>query len=54
MFSNPFIAEEMARLWIAGYKIGNYKLIPNNEVPPGYLVKKADELLHTTNTTKYT
>ena len=54
MFSNPFIAEEMARLWIAGYKIGNYKLIPNNEVPPGYFVKKADELLHTTNTTKYT
>jgi len=36
MFCNPLIAEEMARLWIAGYKIGNYETIPNDEVPPGY------------------
>ena len=40
MFCNPFIAEEMARLWIAGYKIGNYELIPNDEVPSDYVVKK--------------
>mmetsp|Transcript_3917 Transcript_3917/g.4237 ORF Transcript_3917/g.4237 Transcript_3917/m.4237 type:complete len:492 (+) Transcript_3917:70-1545(+) len=40
MFCNPFIAEEMARLWIAGYNIGNYKLIPNDEIPPDYVVKK--------------
>lgn len=36
MFCNPLIAEEMARLWVAGYKIGNYKIIPNDEVPSNY------------------
>lgn len=45
MFCNPFIAEEMARLWIAGYKIGNYELIPNDEVPSDYVVKKTTPLV---------
>ncbi len=36
MFCNPLIAEEMARLWIAGYVIGNYEIIPNDEVPMDY------------------
>jgi len=40
MFCNPFIAEEMARLWIAGYKVGNYEVIPNDEVPVDFIVKK--------------
>eukprot|EP00536_Pseudo-nitzschia_multiseries_P014406 jgi/Psemu1/38550/gm1.38550_g len=39
MFCNPFIAEEMARLWVAGYKIGNYRVIPNDEVPEDYYGK---------------
>lgn len=30
---DPFILEEAARLWIAGYKTGNYKLVPNTEAP---------------------
>jgi len=36
MFCNPWIAEEMARLWVAGYMIGNYETIPNDEVPAEY------------------
>jgi len=39
MFCNPFIAEEMARLWVAGYKVGNYEIIPNDEVPVDFIVK---------------
>lgn len=34
--SEPFpneVMEESLRLWIAGYKIGNYRIIPNTEVP---------------------
>jgi len=27
------LREEAARLWMAGYKFGNYKLVPNTEVP---------------------
>eukprot|EP00555_Chaetoceros_dichaeta_P003175 CAMPEP_0198248530 /NCGR_PEP_ID=MMETSP1447-20131203/288_1 /TAXON_ID=420782 /ORGANISM="Chaetoceros dichaeta, Strain CCMP1751" /LENGTH=31 /DNA_ID= /DNA_START= /DNA_END= /DNA_ORIENTATION= len=30
----------MARLWIAGYKVGNYEVIPNDEVPVDFIVKK--------------
>jgi len=41
MFCSPFIAEEMARLWVAGYKIGNYEIIPNDQVPADFAVKKA-------------
>jgi hypothetical protein len=26
----------MARLWIAGYKMGNYVTVPNSEVPLEY------------------
>jgi len=37
MFTSPFIADEAARLWLAGYKSGNFKVIPNNEVPPQYV-----------------
>lgn len=40
MFCNPLIAEEMARLWVAGYKIGNYITIPNDEVPSNYFNKQ--------------
>jgi hypothetical protein len=31
------IREEGARLWIAGYKMGNYRVVPNTEVPPSFL-----------------
>ena len=27
------ILEEAARLWITGYKLGNYRIVPNTEVP---------------------
>ena len=30
---DPAILEEAARLWIAGYKMGNYQAVPNTEVP---------------------
>jgi hypothetical protein len=36
-FWNKDISEEGARLWVAGYKIGNYGIVPNMEVPPEYL-----------------
>jgi hypothetical protein len=36
MFCTPFIADEMARLWVAGYKIGNYKAVPNTQVPDDF------------------
>ena len=39
MFCNPLIAEEMARLWIAGYKMGNYVTISNDEVPSDFRTK---------------
>ncbi len=44
MFCNPLIAEEMARLWVAGYKIGNYNMIPNDEVPSDYYKDDSLEL----------
>ena len=37
MFTSPFIAEEAARLWVGGYKVGNYKIVPNTEVPANYV-----------------
>jgi hypothetical protein len=40
IFCNPFIADEMARLWVAGYKIGNYEVVPNTEVPKEYIEKQ--------------
>ncbi|KAL7550165.1 hypothetical protein ACHAWF_013411 [Thalassiosira exigua] len=40
IFCNPFIADEMARLWVAGYKLGNYEVVPNSEVPPEYVEKQ--------------
>jgi hypothetical protein len=42
IFCNPYIADEMARLWIAGYKMGNYQVIPNSEVPAEYVQKKIE------------
>jgi hypothetical protein len=40
IFCNPFIADEMARLWVSGYKTGNYEVVPNTEVPPEYIAYK--------------
>ncbi|KAL3923158.1 MAG: hypothetical protein SGILL_001817 [Bacillariaceae sp.] len=31
------ILEEGARLWLAGYRIGNYQVVPNDEVPEEFL-----------------
>lgn len=36
-FHHTSLADEGARLWVAGYKTGNYKLIPNNEVPEEFI-----------------
>ncbi|KAG7357852.1 hypothetical protein IV203_014439 [Nitzschia inconspicua] len=36
---NSFMAEELVRLWIAGYKIGNYHVVENPEIPPDFLSK---------------
>ncbi|KAL7553541.1 hypothetical protein ACHAWF_016825 [Thalassiosira exigua] len=40
IFCNPFIADEMARLWVAGYTLGNYDVVPNSEVPPEYIERQ--------------
>jgi hypothetical protein len=37
VFWDEQICEEGARLWVAGYKMGNYSTVPNNEVPPAFL-----------------
>ena len=37
VFWEEEVAEEGARLWIAGYKMGNYGIVPNTEVPPAFL-----------------
>ncbi|KAG7354485.1 hypothetical protein IV203_003841 [Nitzschia inconspicua] len=44
IFCSPFIADEMARLWIAGYKIGNFEVIPNVEVPADCVQRKKASL----------
>jgi hypothetical protein len=31
------IFAEAGRLWLAGYRIGNYKIVPNTEVPSEFL-----------------
>ena len=31
------IFKEAGRLWLAGYKIGNYRVVPDTEVPPDFL-----------------
>jgi hypothetical protein len=36
-FKDPEILEEAARLWMAGYKMNIYSLIPNTEVPKAFL-----------------
>lgn len=35
----PQLAQDGARLWVAGYKIGNYRTIPNDEVPKEFVEK---------------
>jgi len=37
IFQDGKITEEGARLWIAGYKIGNYTRVPNTEIPKEFL-----------------
>lgn len=37
IFVDKEISDEGARLWIAGYKMGNYRLVPNTEVPAEFL-----------------
>mmetsp|Transcript_1988 Transcript_1988/g.3576 ORF Transcript_1988/g.3576 Transcript_1988/m.3576 type:complete len:110 (-) Transcript_1988:199-528(-) len=36
IFPTDTLSEEMARLWLAGYKMGNYVTVPNSEVPLEY------------------
>ena len=36
-FADPRLFDEAARLWIAGYKRLNYKVIPNDEIPASFL-----------------
>lgn len=36
---DPGIFDDAARLWISGYKIGNYKVVSNNQVPAQYVEK---------------
>ena len=36
-FHDEKILEESARLWLAGYKLGNYVIVPNTEVPKEFL-----------------
>jgi hypothetical protein len=35
------IADEMARLWIAGYKVGNYKAVPTHEIPDDFMSRSS-------------
>jgi hypothetical protein len=37
IFLDDSIAEEAARLWIAGYKMGIYRTVPNTEVPQEFI-----------------
>jgi hypothetical protein len=37
VFWDKTICEEGARLWIAGYKMGNHRIVPNTEVPTAFL-----------------
>jgi hypothetical protein len=36
-FHSDALPADAARLWIAGYKKGNWKTIPNDEVPKEFL-----------------
>jgi hypothetical protein len=38
-FSDSRILEEAARLWLAGYQMGIYKVIHNREIPQAYIEK---------------
>lgn len=33
----PQLAQDGARLWVAGYKMGNYRSVPNTEIPKEFL-----------------
>jgi hypothetical protein len=37
VFTDDILAEEAARLWIAGYKTGIYHIVPNTEVPQEFI-----------------
>ena len=37
IFGDDELTEEAARLWIAGYEMGNYQTVPNDEVPEEFL-----------------
>ena len=36
---DPGIFDDAARLWLGGYKMGNYKVVPNTQVPAAYVEK---------------
>jgi len=36
-FDDKEVSDEGARLWMAGYKVGNYRVVPNTEVPQAFL-----------------
>jgi hypothetical protein len=36
---DPGIFDDAARLWLAGYKMGNYKVVSNTQVPAAYVKK---------------
>jgi hypothetical protein len=38
IFVDGNLPEEATRLWIAGYKIGNYRVVPNTEVPEEFML----------------
>jgi hypothetical protein len=37
IFGDDELTEEAARLWIAGYEMGNYQTVPDDEVPEEFL-----------------
>jgi hypothetical protein len=37
IFLDDALPEEAARMWIGGYKAGNYRVVPNREVPAEFL-----------------
>jgi hypothetical protein len=39
MFCNTHIADDIARLWIAGYRIGNTWVVRNPEIPGDFRTK---------------
>ena len=49
---DPGIFDDAARLWLGGYKMGNYKVVPNTQVPAAYVEKgflSEEDVLATTS-----